>query len=88
MVTPGSWVITNSRQARRRMNRMQAMGKRLNGGQQTYDFATIYTQLKLFADSPNDPNDPQQGDGSVTESEDELELWELRRKGLGMRDLL
>ena len=33
MVTPGSWVITNSRQARQRMNRMQAMGKRPNGGQ-------------------------------------------------------
>ena len=35
MVTPGSWVITNSRQARQRMNRMQAMGKRPNGRQQT-----------------------------------------------------
>ena len=50
---------------------MQAMGKRPNGGQQTYDFATMYTQLKLFADPTPDPN-------SETESEDELPLWEMR----------
>ena len=50
---------------------MQAMGKRPNGGQQTYDFATMYTQLKLFADPMPDPN-------SETESEDELPLWEMR----------
>ena len=73
MVTPGSWVITNSRQARQRMNRMQAMGKCPNGGQQTYDFATMYTQLKLFADPMPDPN-------SETESEDELPLWEMRNR--------
>ena len=73
MVTPGSWVITNSRQARQRMNRMQAMGKRPNGGQQTYDFATMYTQLKLFADPTPDPN-------NETESEDEMPLWEMRNR--------
>ena len=71
MVAPGSWVITNSRQARQRMNRMQVMGKRPNGGQQTYDFATMYTQLKLFANPMSDPN-------SETESEHELTLWEMR----------
>ena len=60
MVTPGSWVITNSRQVRRRINGMQAMGKCPQaGGQQTYDFATMYAQLKLCADPPADPNDPQ-----------------------------
>jgi len=73
MVTPGSWVITNSRQARQRLNRMQAMGKRPNGGQQTYNFATMYTQLKLFADPTPDPS-------SETESEDEVPLWELRNR--------
>jgi len=64
------------------------MGKRPTGGQQPYDFATMYTQLKLFADPPADPNDPHQGCDSETESKDELELWEWRRKGLGLRDLL
>jgi len=49
---------------------------------------TLPQCITLFPDSPNDPNDPQQGDGIITESEDELELWELRRKGLGLRDLL
>ena len=48
----------------------------------------MYTQLKLFADPPADPNDPQHGGDSETESEDELELWELRRKSLALRDLL
>ena len=59
---------------------MQAMKKCPTGGQQTYDVATMYTQLKLFADPPADPNDLQHGGNSETESEDELELWELRRK--------
>ena len=49
---------------------------------------TLPQCITLFPDSPNDPNDPQQGDGIITESEDELELWELRRNGLGLRDLL
>ena len=49
---------------------------------------TLPQCITLFPDSPNDPNDPQQGDGIITESEDELELWELRRKGLGLRNLL
>ena len=53
------------------MNRMQAMGKRPNGGQQTYDFATMYTQLKLFADPMPDPN-------NESESENELPLWKMR----------
>ena len=64
------------------------MEKRPNGRQQMYDFATMHTQLKLFVDPPANPDDPQQGGDSGTESEDELELWELRRKGLGLRDLL
>ena len=37
---------------------MQAMRMHPNGNQQTYDFATMYTQLKLFADPDTDPNDP------------------------------
>ena len=55
------------------MNRMQSMGKRPNGGQQTYDFATSYTQLKLFADPMPDPN-------NETESDGEMPLWEMRNR--------
>ena len=44
------------------------MGKRPNGGQQTYDFATMYTQLKLFADPRNDDNGPQLEDRDVLHS--------------------
>ena len=38
---------------------MQAMGKKPKGEQQTYDFATMYTQLKLFAEDGADPNAPE-----------------------------
>jgi len=50
IVTNGSWVINNSKQVRQRMHRMQG-AKRTPGtdGQQTYDFSTMYTSLKLDA---------------------------------------
>jgi hypothetical protein len=35
VVATSSWVITSTKQARKRMDRMQAMGKKPNGGQQT-----------------------------------------------------
>ena len=48
IVTPGSWVINNSKQVRDRMTRMQrGRHKPSNDGQQTYDFSTMYTSLKL-----------------------------------------
>ena len=46
--THSSWIISNSRQVRQRMDRMQAAGLQPHaGGQQTYDFATMYTSLQL-----------------------------------------
>ena len=59
IVAVSSWVITNSKQARNRMDRMHATGKKPDGEQQTYDFATMYTQLKLFAEDGADPNAPE-----------------------------
>ena len=59
IVATSSWVITSTKQARNRMDRMQAMGKKPKGEQQTYDFATMYTQLKLFAEDAADPNAPE-----------------------------
>jgi len=59
IVATSSWVITSTKQARDRMDRMQAMGKKPKGEQQTYDFATMYTQLKLFAEDGADPNAPE-----------------------------
>ena len=53
-----NWVITNSQQVRDRMDRMQAMRMRPDEEQQTYDFATMYTQLKLFAEGA-DPDAPE-----------------------------
>ena len=48
IVTPGSWVINNSKQVRDRMIRMQrGRYKPSDDGQQTYDFSTMYTSLKL-----------------------------------------
>ena len=48
IVTHGSWVISNSKQMRQRMARMQdAKLKPGIGGQQTYDFSTMYTSMKL-----------------------------------------
>ena len=46
IVTTGSWVIWNSKQVRQRMSRMQNMSMHYNN-QQTYDFSTMYTKLKL-----------------------------------------
>ena len=48
IVTHSSWVINNSKFVRGRMARMEAAGLRPGaGGQQTYDFSTMYTSMKL-----------------------------------------
>ena len=50
IVTHGSWVITNSKQVRSRMERMQNAGLAPHSdGQQTYDFSTMYTSMHLKA---------------------------------------
>ena len=50
IVTQSSWVINNSKQVRQRMAKMQAAGLRPpSSGQQTYDFATMYTSMQLKA---------------------------------------
>jgi len=44
----GSWIIKNSKQVRLRMQQMNSANAKPNqGSQQTYDFSTMYTQLKL-----------------------------------------
>ena len=44
----GSWVIKNSKKVRQRMDLMNAAQATPNQNcQQTYDFSTMYTQLKL-----------------------------------------
>ena len=46
--TQGSWVINQSKQVRWRMSVMQRDGlKPIDGVQQTYDFATMYTSMQL-----------------------------------------
>jgi len=48
IITHSSWVIDNSKQVRRRMARMQEAGLKPGAdGQQTYDFSTMYTSMKL-----------------------------------------
>ena len=53
VATPFSWVITNNKAVRTQMKRMDAMPTKSNRksarNQQTYDFSTMYTQLKLDA---------------------------------------
>ena len=46
--TQGSWVINQTKQVRWRMSVMQRDGlKPIDGAQQTYDFATMYTSMQL-----------------------------------------
>ena len=74
VVATSSWVITNTKQARNRMDRMQATGKKPSGKQQTYDFTTMYTKLKLFAeDRAAEDRDDQEAD-----DEDEQNAHESR----------
>ena len=54
IVATSSWVITNTKQARNRMDRMQAMGKKPNGEQQTFDVTPMHTMRKLFAEDVED----------------------------------
>jgi len=50
IITHSSWIINSSKQVRQRMERMQAAGLRPDeSGQQTYDFATMYTSMQLKA---------------------------------------
>ena len=66
VVATSSWVITSTKQARRRMDRMQATGKKPSGEQQTYDFPTMDTKLKLFAEdrAAEDRDDQEADDGA------------------------
>ena len=48
IVAHSSWVINNSKYMRGRMTKMEAAALRPGkGGQQTYDFSTMYTSVKL-----------------------------------------
>ena len=48
IITHGSWVIDNSKQVRLRMARMEKAGLKPGvGGQQTYDFSTMYPSMKI-----------------------------------------
>ena len=47
IATHGSWVINSSKQVRMRMRQMEEAQLRPSGGQQTYDFSTMYTSMKL-----------------------------------------